>query len=50
MNKPEAKHVLRTAFTCFNEEEKENIRCHLDSGTKVACGETAHRFAIDGGL
>ena len=35
MNRHKARRVLDQAFSVFTEEEKENVRWHLENGTEV---------------
>ena len=48
MTQRNAFKILTAAFTAFGPKEIENIRFHLKQKTRIACGEFAHFYEIDG--
>lgn len=45
------RQILRTIFTHFTEEQKTNVRRHLDNGVPVLAGRQARLFSSEeGGL
>jgi hypothetical protein len=47
MNNP--LEVLRRAFSTLTEEQKGNIRHHLQIGTKILCGGYSSLYVVKGG-
>jgi threonine aldolase len=41
--------VLRKAFAVANEVEQDNLRFHLERGTRILCGEDAYLYTDEDG-
>ena len=42
--------TLKAAFSTMTEQEKDNVRYHLERETPILCGAYAYSFAHEGGL